>query len=391
MSGWKRPVRFQAYRRRLEGAAARYFAERGLPVRARAPWILADAERWADNLIDPAWAGLVAAEQARHAAAGEGFPLHRHAHHGLSSQAMLFNLVLPLLAADDLDALAPAFAGAPWPGPGARARLECSDRATFAEDRGQPTSFDLCIEGPGGPPLFVEAKLAEPGFGGCSLLAGGDCAGANPAADPRRCPLHRLGRRYWERLDALGFLDGPIAEGPACALGPWYQFFREAAFALLHGGHYVLLVHDHNPAFQRTGPGGGAEGLWPWLRSLVPPAHRPRLHRVTLQQVAEVLAATGRHDAWLPAFRARYALDPPGPEPEEADVNAVLAALPAGVAAEIRELWTRRVAGADRPAARAALRRVSRLLQDAGIAHGSPEWRAVVAHGRRIYEGATRS
>jgi hypothetical protein len=379
-------IRFADYRRRMERAASAHFAERGARVSPKASYILESLDVWHENLVRPELARLVTDERARRSGV-ESFPLHKYAHHGLSSQAMLFNLVLPLFEADDVDALADAFrdAGAPWPGPGAHARLEVTDRAVFAEDGGQPTSFDLCVEGPAGPPLFVEAKLVEREFGGCSMLEAGDCEGENPAGRPDRCPLHRMGRAYWTRLAELGFDTDAMRASPVCLLGPYYQFFREVAFALTRGGHFVLLVHGDNPAFWRD---DGARGLWPFLTRFVPEAFRGRLHRVTLQSAAAAIAATGRHDDWIGTFRRRYALDAPAPA-ATTDVDAVLAALPDGVSAAIRDLWTMQVRGSkargDGAAGRDALRRISALVQSAGVARDAPAWSAVVEHGRRLY------
>jgi len=374
-------LRFATYRERLERSAAAWFTAQGHTVQ-RTPYVLARWEDWPRNLLDPDLAALVDAERASREAKGEGFPLHKWLHHGLSSQAMLFNLVLPLLAREDVDALAESFraAGAPWPGPGATARLEVEDRAIFGEAQAQPTSFDLCIEGPAGPPLLIEAKLVEASFGGCSLRENGDCDGENPARDPARCPLTAIGRRYWQRLDEHGFTDA-LAAGPHCALALHYQFFREAAFALTRGGHYILLVHADNPAFRRD---DGARGLWPFLLRSVPERHRSRLQLVTLQHAADALQATGRHP-WVAEFRERYALDPPAAG-ELAGVEEVLAALPSETACAIRRLWE--TAGYGGATGRTAQRDISRLLATVGIRKGDPRWTAIIEEGRgRYYTG----
>lgn len=299
--------RFNDYRRHLERAAASWFADRKLPVQKRA-YILEGPRDWKDNLIDPALAVYITDEKNRRERHAESFPLHKYLHHGLSSQAMVFNLAVPLFKAFDVDALAHGFTavGVTWPGKRATGRLEAKDREIFSEAQGQATSFDLCIEGDGSP-VYVEAKLVEKEFGGCSMLAGGDCDGANPARDWDMCPLQRLGRRYWERLDELGFLVGPMLESPVCLLGPYYQFFREAAFVISKDAQYVLLVHGDNPAFQR---GDDPErGLWPFLCQFVPADYRGRLHLVTLQAAADSVHATGRHRSWIHQFRKKYALD----------------------------------------------------------------------------------
>ena len=87
----------------------------------------------------------------------------------------------------DLLPLRTAFsaAGIPWPGDDATITFEVEDRSVFNEDSGQPTSIDLAIAGNGSAPrLYIEAKLVEREFGGCSVFEQGDCDGMNPAADP---------------------------------------------------------------------------------------------------------------------------------------------------------------------------------------------------------------
>lgn len=369
--------RFADYRKRMEKAASAWMLGRKL-LTSQAPFILKDHAQWPQNLLEPGLAGMIEAERARRATTGAGFPLHKYLHHGLSSQAMLFNLVLPLQQKGDIDALKGGFdaAGIPWPGPGAAARLEVEDRSLFNENSGQPTSFDLEISGPGGPSLYIEAKLVEQEFGGCSLLEGGDCDGENPAKDHQKCALVGLGRRYWERLDALGF---DLSVGPICPFGSYYQFYREAAFALTAGGHYVLLVHDQNPAFWKD---GGERGLWPLLLRSVPEQHRSRLHRLSLQQLAEALRQTGHHP-WIDEFSTRYALNAPvltGQSPED-----VLALLPPPTAAAIRRLWEDAVKGGME--GRVAQARISKRLAGEGIFKGDPRWERVIGYGRRLYYG----
>ena len=77
----------------------------------------------------------------------------------------------------------------------------------FNENYGQPTSIDLVVEGGAGETLYMEAKLVEPGFGGCSVFRQGDCDGRNPVGDLSQCYLHHIGRLYWDRLREHGLLD----------------------------------------------------------------------------------------------------------------------------------------------------------------------------------------
>ncbi len=62
-----------------------------------------------------------------------------------------------------------------WPAGELRGRFEVEDRTVFNENYGQSTSLDLAIEGPAGPAVYLESKPVEPGWGGCSVYAQGDC------------------------------------------------------------------------------------------------------------------------------------------------------------------------------------------------------------------------
>lgn len=239
---------------------------------------------------------------------GRPFPLHKWVHHGLSSQAMLFNLLGPLVVQNDLTPLAAVFAqqGLAWPAGAVRAAFEYEDRTVFNEDVGQPTSIDLVLEDAAGPRVFVESKLVEREFGACSVFLGGDCDGRNPAADPSQCYLHHIGRRYWPVLRAHGFLQGRMATDATCLLANHYQFFREVGLALQKEGVFVLLSDERSPTFWCDGP-HGPRGLMTVLLDLVPEALRDRVGRITVQQVVNAIRATGRHP-WIGEFESRYAL-----------------------------------------------------------------------------------
>jgi len=100
----------------------------------------ADWNDWPKNIILPEVTQFIhnAAEEQRKD--GNNFPLHKYIHHGLSSQALLFNLIGPLLIKDDLSPLKTLVEkkGLQWPGAGAKARFEYEDRSVFNEQQGQP-------------------------------------------------------------------------------------------------------------------------------------------------------------------------------------------------------------------------------------------------------------
>src|SRR5262245_60820577 len=91
-------------------AAIAWFAEQGCLVSERYAHVLASTKDWRRNIIVPAVASYIDHEIAD-AQAGRRCPfaLNGQVNNGLSSQAMLFNLVGPLIARRDLEPLRDAF------------------------------------------------------------------------------------------------------------------------------------------------------------------------------------------------------------------------------------------------------------------------------------------
>lgn len=292
----------------LRKAAASWFESKGFKVRKKYPYILDSKNQWPDNIIVPKVADFIRSEKRRRKELGQGFPLHRFIHHGLSSQAMLFNLIGSLIVREDLSVLEAVFVknGIPWPTGKVNATFEVEKRDVFNEDSGQPTSIDLVIKGnEAEPALFIEAKFVEHEFGGCSVFRDGDCDGRNPVGDLSLCYLHHIGRRYWDHMSDYGFLQGLILDSPTCILANYYQFFREVLFAIHQGGYFILLCDDRNPTFLNDGP-KGTRGLWPFLVSLIPDSVQTRLKRISIQEVFRAIRASGRHEDWTDQFAARY-------------------------------------------------------------------------------------
>lgn len=304
---YKRQVEFE---REMRAVAAAWFASHGHVVNKRRPFILDEWGNWPRNIILSDVASYITDTRVQRERDKIGFPLHRYVHHGLSSQAMLFNLVGPLIVKNDYSPLATAFqaAGIPWPQGKVTVELEIEDREVFNEDSGQPTSIDLVVKGDeGGAALYVEAKLVEKEFGGCSVFAGGDCDGQNAALEHKMCYLHHIGRKYWERLEEHGFLQGAHRESPVCLLATYYQFFREMLFAIHNNGYFVLLTDERNPTFYREGK-DGVRGLWPFLTQFVPQEHQHRIKRVTIQQVVTAIEGSSQHSHWVAEFKRKYGM-----------------------------------------------------------------------------------
>ncbi len=296
---WPIP-RHSAFEVTMRVHAEAWFRRRGFATLPAYPYILAQHGAWSQNIILPEVATYISEQRA-------GFPLHKYIHHGLSSQAMLFNLIGPLIVRGDLAPLHAVLTrhAVTMPEGPLKGVLEYEDRSVFREDTGQPTSIDLMLHDAGGAAsVFIESKFVEREFGGCSVFAKGDCDGRNPAADHSLCYLHHLGRHYWTLMQKHGFLTEPMQNNLTCVFTAHYQFFREVLFALEKSGSFVLLYDARNPTFVAD---GGKRGLLPLLLSLTPPALHDRIAAITIQEVAEAIRATG-HPEWMDEFDAKYGL-----------------------------------------------------------------------------------
>ncbi|MCA9974572.1 MAG: hypothetical protein KC413_02440 [Anaerolineales bacterium] len=305
---WPYP-RHRHFQAELRKAAAAWFAERHFPTLRKLPYILAHRDKWPANIIVSEVADYIRQIQLERSAQGKGFPLHKYIHHGLSSQALLFNLIGPLIVEDDSSILQPLTnsPGKKWLAENAAAQFEYEDRVVFHEDYGQPTSIDLVLTDEAGQPrIFIESKFTETEFGGCSVFAAGDCDGRTPAHDFSLCYLHHNGRRYWELLDKYEFLAGPVGDEKVCILTHHYQFFRCLLFALEHNGMFVLLSDERSPVFNCDGP-QGQRGLWPFLLSFVPEAWQASVLNMSIQDVVTAVKQSGRHP-WITEFEKKYGL-----------------------------------------------------------------------------------
>jgi POLQ-like helicase len=298
----------------LQRAATKWFAARGVPTDQQMSYCLQSRDLWSRNIICNDVVEYIRVEQLRRER-GTSFPLHKYIHHGLSSQAMLFNLLGPLIVREDLAPLRTVLVenGIDWPVGAVTARFEYEDRKALNENSGQPTSFDAAIIGEN-KPIFIEAKFIERKFGGCSAYPK-NCDGRNRAAvDYSRCYLYRKGRRYWDLMYQYGIMDETMAAESVCPFVANYQFYRELLFALVKGGSFVLLSDARNPVF--AGPArsdGTGAGLWHKLIDTVPSKYHDRLAMITVQRLVREIQSTGRHDDWIMDFARKYAMaDPAG-------------------------------------------------------------------------------
>jgi len=272
-------------------------------------YCLKSHDDWPENIICKEVADYIQQERKNHSKK-DCFPLHKYLHHGLSSQAMVFNLVGPLIVRKDFEPLRVVIerTGMAWPKGNVTATFEYDDRSVFNEYVGQPTSIDLAISGD--TKLFIESKFTEREFGGCSIFSDGDCDGRNPLLyGLEGCYLHHIGRKYWERMDEFGFREIVLATGPVCPFVSYYQFFREILFALTKGGDFILLHDERNPAFLKASQNGKESGLWPFLIKSIPAEHTAKLGRITIQQLVKAIDDSGRHHDWINNFKLKYGIE----------------------------------------------------------------------------------
>ena len=306
---WPYP-RYRFFQDHMRAAASGWFAAKDYPVDHHYPFILDSWDHWQRNIILPEVAAYIEDVRQQRAKDRQGFPLHKYVHHGLSSQALLFNLAGPLVVRNDLQPLLDVMraAGVRLSRQPVSASFEFEDRAVFNEDSGQPTSIDLVLTDEAGKPcVFVECKFTEAEFGGCSVFAQGDCDGRNPANDFPACYLHHIGRRYWELLDQYGFLNGPLRDDMLCVLSNHYQFFRCLLTALHYSGTFVVLSDSRSPVFECTGKQGQRRGLLPLLLELVPEPLRGQVASISVQDLVTALEQSNKHE-WLNEFKRKYGM-----------------------------------------------------------------------------------
>lgn len=317
---WPYP-RHSHFVQELRKAATSWFAEHRYAVDPKHSYCLASWQDWHNNIILPQVASYITSIREERAAQGQNFPLHDYVHHGLSSQALLFNLIGPLIVRNDLEPLRDALRSRNlvWPGLNEHPILEYEDRSVFNEDSGQPTSIDLVIGDPSVQgALFIECKLVETEFGGCTVRSQGDCDGATPAAEFSRCYLHFIGRRYWTLLEKYGFLEGPLASDTTCVLSSHYQFFRGVLFALEKGGTFLLLSDERSPTFFCRD--GTTRGLMPLLLKYIPRHLQNQVGHLSIQDVVKAIQLPGRHE-WVEQFKTKYGMASP-PILENPNVNS---------------------------------------------------------------------
>lgn len=136
---WTYP-RHLTFKKAIGIVATNWFRMKGFATDQKYSYILNNREDWPNNIILPEVTDFIQSQRPT-------FSLHKYIHHGLSSQAMLFNLVGPLIVRQDLEPLQDTLRknGIIIPEGKISAHLEFENRQVFNKDTAQPTSIDLVL------------------------------------------------------------------------------------------------------------------------------------------------------------------------------------------------------------------------------------------------------
>jgi hypothetical protein len=299
--------RHEEFIEELRSSSMNWFSSNRFDVHNKMSYCLDKWDNWRNNMILKEVADYIDNFKENCESNKKPFPLHKYIHHGLSSQAMLFNLIGPLITRNDL---APLIEILRFNGVSTNiksAQFEYEDRKVFNEDTGQPTSIDLVLfDNDNNPKVFIECKLVETEFGGCSVFKKGDCAGGNPTNNLEDCFLHFIGRKYWDLIDKYDFKK-KIENEKICVLVNYYQFFREILLSLDKNGVFVLLYDKRSPVFN-CDKGDKIRGLIPLLIEFVPKEHRNKIILISVQEIVNSIILSGKHNDWISEFEIKYGL-----------------------------------------------------------------------------------
>ena len=305
---WPYP-RHNKFVKELRTSASLWFVNKGFAVHSKMPYCLDKWDNWKKNIILPEISDYIEDFKNKSEIESKPFPLHKYIHHGLSSQAMVFNLIGALITRNDLSPLIDLLKSKGISNLELinHAEFEYEDRNVFNEDTGQPTSIDLVLfENEKKPKIFIESKLVEAEFGGCSVFKKGDCAGQNPINDKAECYLHFIGRKYWELIEKYGF-DEKLKAEKICVFVNYYQFFREILLSLEKDGTFVLLYDERSPVFNYSA-NGKTKGLIPLLIDFVPEKHKDKIILISVQEVINSISKHKIHNDWIDEFKNKYGL-----------------------------------------------------------------------------------
>jgi hypothetical protein len=198
--------------------------------------------------------------------------IHDYIGHVASSQALCWNVVLPMKKHENYkplfdtlnDALERENIGTGWNfGVDTSVLLELNVSEDLGECGKAATSIDLYLRTPHGKVCAVEFKLSEPDFGRCKLPGTGRCDGKYGSPEfvkknrDYTCYLALKGRKYWQLGCQYGLLD-PTKVNVPCPLNEYYQALRNLMAAKTRSGEnssqdvrgiFVLAADFRNSAF----------------------------------------------------------------------------------------------------------------------------------------------
>lgn len=288
----------------LRSKAKKYFVSRGYACED-CGYILDNHSNWEKNIIEPEVAKYIHNQIVSRISEKNGntFALHKYIHHGLSSQACLFNLLGPFVAKTDYRTIKEivSLSGIMLKGEIKEIRFEHTDRKAFNEKQQQPTSIDIYIETEGGDKIIGEFKLSESEFGTCSVYEDGDCDGLNPKDNFELCYLHHFKER--EYLDLMQDY-GLFWNSNSCQFTEFYQAYRLLLFALKLNGYFILIYDDRNNAFIYK-ENGKPRGKFIRFINVLPEDIRKRVFALSIQDILKYLDVSVK-PAWLEEFKEKY-------------------------------------------------------------------------------------
>jgi len=305
---------FKAFEAELQATAATWFRKHGHPVRKDMNSCISEPNLWHHNIILPEVARLIriTASTWNRRLPGVASRFEGTLHHGLSTHAMAFNLLGPLVTRKDLAPIKAAFKAVGGWGHWDElyAYFEAHDRKVFNELRGIPACLDFAIMGNGNG-LFMDVIFTQSGFGGCPHIQDGSCDGKNPCSFGKlsECALARSGNTLWTRMEEWEMSEATRIDGDTCPFVNYYAFFRSLMYSLVKDGVYILIYDERNPLFvQRDAKGNLVGGLCQQLSESLPRHIWSRVGAFTVQDLVRAIEKSGRHGDWIQKFKDKYGI-----------------------------------------------------------------------------------
>ena len=270
--------------------------------------------------------------ERKYADAASEIAVHDFIGHMASSQALCWNIVLPMKKHDNFTPLFSALEEAMHKdgldiefdfGIETAAVLELNVAQDLGE-KGSATSIDLYLRTAQGRVCAIEFKLTEPDFGQCRQPSQGKCDGRYGSQKYLEsnmgylCYLSKQGRRYWHLGAQYNVLDPTKIAGAQadpierCPLNVFYQAMRNLLVAkkrsgeMLDGpirGIFVLAADERNDAF--FGPRNHLDSFKEYLKKMRH-GYCPDVFRISIQDI--VSKFTGALADYKEFFKIKYGI-----------------------------------------------------------------------------------